>query len=94
MAFLEIGDFLIFKNLIGIYEKELFKKIDSGENYFPDEVSFINKYYYIYFDKDFYKVFLHLKSLSNINLKNQITSRHNSEALFIFLCEKYGLEIR
>lgn len=85
---------MCFKNLIEIYKKELSKKIDNKENYFANEASFIKKCYYDYFDKDFNTVFRYLKELSKTSFKNDIIDCHNSEILFISLCEKYFPEIQ
>ena len=91
----EIGGFVIFKNLIEIYEKELERKISiEGENYYIGEVSFIKRYYYDYFDRNLNKMILHFKELPDINFKNKFTDCYNSVILFISLYEKYFPEIK
>lgn len=85
---------MCFKNLIEVYKKELFKKIDNGENYYIGEASFIKRCYYDYFDKNLNKMILHFKELLDINFKNKFTDCYNSVILFISLCEKYGTEIK
>lgn len=85
---------MCFKNLIEIYEKELFKKIDNGENYYMGEVSFIKRCYYDYFDRNLNKMILHFKELSDINFRNKFTDCYNSAILFISLYEKYFPEIK
>lgn len=91
----EIGGFVIFKNLIEIYEKELERKISSeGENYYIGEASFIKRCYYDYFDRNLNKVISHLKELLDVSFKNKFTDCYNSEMLFISLYEKYFPEIK
>lgn len=77
-----------FKNLIGIYEKELARKILNGENYFSEEADSI-KSYYSYFEENIDETIFHLKILSEINFKAKNIDFYNSEQLFIFICKKY-----
>lgn len=89
MDFLEIGDFLTFKNLIGIYNKELEikDKILGDKQYYRNNASYIYSKYL-----ECHQNMGELINLLKCNCKNSLLDKRsrNSDKLFVDLYYKFN----